>query len=257
MNLSRISVIAQNVFREVIRDRVLYLGGAFAVFLLLANRILPEIATIAADKIFLDLGLATIAVMGLLVTIFVGTGLINKEIEKKTVIVLLSKPISRSELIVGKHLGLSGVIAVLIAAMTLLYMAVLELTDISYSPTAILLTNGFLILQLSLIVAIAIVFGVSTSSLLATLLTFGTFLVGQFSQDLVRLIELTKNPDLQRLAKYLYLILPDLSRLNYRDLAVYNALPDSLTLAMNAGYGVIYTILLLTIATFIFSRRQF
>ena len=257
MNPVRISVIAHNVFREVIRDRVLYLGGAFAIFLLLADRILPEIATIAADKIFLDVGLAAIAIIGLLVTIFVGTGLINKEIEKRTVIVLLAKPVSRSELIIGKHLGLSAVIALLVAAMTVFFLGVLAFNGISYSLTAIVLTNAFLILQLSLVVAIAIVFGVSTSSLLATLLTFITFLVGQFSQDLVRLIELTQNLDLQRLAKYLYLVLPDLSRLNYRDLAVYDALPDGMTLSINAGYGIIYTLFLLTIAMLIFSRRQF
>ena len=78
MNPFRISVIAQNVFREVIRDRVLYLVGAFAIFLLLAAQILPEAASIAADKIFLDLGLASIALLGLMVTIFVGYSIIQK-----------------------------------------------------------------------------------------------------------------------------------------------------------------------------------
>ncbi|MGA0199407.1 MAG: ABC transporter permease [Prochlorotrichaceae cyanobacterium] len=257
MNPFRISVIAQNVFREVIRDRVLYLVGAFAVFLLLAAQILPEAASIAADKIFLDVGLASIALFGLMVTVFVGTNLINKEIEKRTVIVLLAKPMSRSELIIGKHLGLSAVISLLVAAMTLIYMAILSFKGIAYATLAIVITNLFLILQLSLVIAVAILFGVSTSSLLATLLTLAVFLVGQFSQDLVRLIELTENPDLQRFARYLYLVLPDLSRLNYRDLAVYNALPDGTTLAINAGYGCLYTTLILAIAMLIFSRRQF
>ena len=257
MNPFRISVIAQNVFREVIRDRVLYLVGAFAIFLLLAAQILPEAASIAADKIFLDLGLASIALLGLMVTIFVGTNLINKEIEKRTVIVLLAKPVSRSELIIGKHLGLSAVISLLVAAMTLIYMGILSFKGISYPPLAIVITNLFLILQLSLVVAVAILFGVSTSSLLATLLTLAIFLVGQFSQDLVRLIELTQNASLQQFAKYLYLVLPDLSRLNYRDLAIYNALPDGATLAINAGYGCLYTVLILAIALLIFSRRQF
>ena len=85
----------------------------------------------------------------------------------------------------------------------------------------------------------------------------GGVYLGQFSQDLVRLIELTENPNLQRFAKYLYLVLPDLSRLNYRDLAIYNALPDGATLAINAGYGCLYTVLILGIALLIFSRRQF
>jgi ABC-type transport system involved in multi-copper enzyme maturation permease subunit len=257
MNLIRISVIAQNVFREVIRDRVLYLVPAFVLFLGLALKILPEISSIASDKIFVDLGLATTAILGLMVTIFVGTNLINKEIEKRTVIVLLAKPVSRSELILGKHLGLSAVVALLVGSMTLIFMVLLSFNQITYAPLAILLTNIFLILQLSLIVAVAILFGVSTSSLLATLMTFAIFLVGQFSPDLIRLINLTKNPELQKLAKYLYMILPDLSRLNYRDLAVYNALPDATTLAINGGYGLLYTLFILAIAMLIFGRRQF
>ena len=257
MNPVRIGVIAHNVFREVIRDRILYLVGIFALFLLSANYILPEVASIATHKILMDSGLAAIALISLLVTIFVGTGLINKEIEKRTMIVLMAKPVSRTELILGKHLGLTAVVSLLVTIMVVLLVAALSWNQVDYSITAIVLTNLFLILQLSLLVAIALLFGVSTSSLLANLLTFGAFLVGQFSPDLLRLIKLTENETLQRLAKYLYLVLPDLSRLNYRTVAVYDALPDTTTLVLNAGYGILYTLVMLSLTLFIFSRRQF
>ncbi|MEM9806134.1 MAG: ABC transporter permease subunit, partial [Cyanobacteria bacterium P01_D01_bin.56] len=102
LNLARIAVVARNVFLEVIRDRILYLAGLFAVLMVLAAVMLPQVAAGTNNKILLDLGLAAINVFTLVVVIFVGTGLVNKEIEKKTVLVLIAKPVSRFEIILGK-----------------------------------------------------------------------------------------------------------------------------------------------------------
>ncbi|KKI98890.1 ABC transporter permease [Prochlorothrix hollandica] len=257
MNPHRIFVIASNAFREVIRDRALYLLGVFAVILLLANRALPDIAVVTSDKMLLDVGLGAMALIGLVVTVFVGTGLINREIEKRTVIVLLSKPVSRPELIVGKHLGLVAVTAVLVTTMTLFYMGLLWVQRIPFPVGAIALSSGFLVLELSLLTAVAILFGVSTSSLLATLLTLAVYLVGHLSQDLVRMVQLTRSEDLQRLSKGLYLVLPDLSRLTLRNEAIYNALPPVGELVAHASYGLLYTLMVLIAAILIFMGREF
>lgn len=259
MSLGRIFTIAANVFQEVVRDRILYIIGFYTLILVAAIRILPEIAAATEDKIFLDFGLAAMSLLGLIVAVFIGTGLVNKEIEKRTVLVLIAKPISRIEFITGKHLGLSAVLALLIAAMTIIYVALLQFGNISYDLGSILLAALFLVLQLSLITAVAIALGVFTSSVLATLLTFGVYLMGNFSQDLVTLGRLSNNSGFQRLTQGLYLILPDLSRLNLKNQAVYGngLLPNSTTLIANAGYGLLYTVLLLAIAILIFSRREF
>ena len=257
MNLGRILVIASNVFREVIRDRVLYLIGFFAILLLAAVALLPQVAAGTENKIILDVGLAAIEVLGLIVTVFVGTSLVNKELEKRTVFVLIAKPISRSEFIVGKHLGLSAVLAVLLILMTAIYLGVLYFSRIPYPLVSTLISVLYLFLQLSLITAVALVFSVFTSSLLATLLTFAVYLMGHFTRDLVTLGNLSKNPDVQRLTQAIYLVLPDLSRLDLKNQAVYGILPDPTTLLVNAGYGLLYTVLLLAIAILIFSAREF
>src|SRR4028118_1713145 len=106
VSFGRIWAIASNGFREVIRDRVLYLIGFFALLLVLALQLLPEVAATTEDKIFLDFGLAAISILSVVVAIFVGTNLINKEIDKRTVLVLIPKPLNRAEFIIGKHLGL-------------------------------------------------------------------------------------------------------------------------------------------------------
>jgi ABC-type transport system involved in multi-copper enzyme maturation permease subunit len=104
---------------------------------------------------------------------------------------------------------------------------------------------------------VAIVFGVFTSSILATLLSLGIYLMGHISKDLLELGNISKNANIQQITSSLYLILPDLERLNFRNEAVYGLLPPRDILLGNAIYGVLYTIILLAIAIFVFSRRQF
>lgn len=251
--------MASNVFQEVIRDRILYIIGFYTLILAAAMRILPEIAATTEGKIFLDFGIALMGVIGLIVSVFVGTGLINKEIEKRTVLVLIAKPISRSEFITGKYFGLSAVLAVLIASMALIYLGFLQVAHIPYGIASILIAVLFLFLQISLINAVAISFGSFTSSLLAIILTFAVYLMGNISQDLLKFGRLSQNPGIEQLTQALYLILPDLSRLDLKNQAVYGlqALPNATVLMTNAGYGLLYSAMLLAIAILIFSRREF
>ncbi|WP_027268904.1 ABC transporter permease [Leptolyngbya sp. PCC 6406] len=259
MTVLRIWVIACNVFLEVIRDRVLYLVALYALVMGAAMLLLPEVAAGAHDKITLDLGLAGIHVLGLLVAIFVGTGLINKEIEKRTVLVLIAKPVSRGEFILGKHLGLAAVLVVLLGLLLVLYLGVLSLSAISYSFTSLLLAVVFTFLEMALLTAVAMLFGVFTSSLLATLMTFAVYLMGHLSTDILALGEISENPTIQRVTSGLYLVLPDLERLNLRNQAVYglDLLPTTGELLGNLLYGLLYIALLLTLTSAIFARRQF
>ncbi|AGF53387.1 sll1107 [Synechocystis sp. PCC 6803] len=257
VNIFRIWAIAANGFREVIRDRILYVIGFFAILMALALRILPEISVGADGKIFLDLGLAATSLLGAIVAIFVGTGLINKEIDKRTVLVLIPKPLSRSEFIIGKHLGLSGVLTAMLVIMTSIYLVMLAWAKIPFSPTAILISQAFLLLELAVLTAIAILFGVFTSSILATLLSFGVYFMGHISRDLLKLGEITKNANIETLTKYLYLVLPNLERFNLKNEAVYGILPASGELWANLLYGILYIVLMLTLANLIFARRQF
>ncbi|CCI17185.1 Similar to tr/P74719/P74719 [Microcystis aeruginosa PCC 9807] len=257
ISILRIWAIAANSFREVIRDRILYFIGFFALLMAFAWRLLPEIAVGTHQKIFLDLGLAAIGLLGVIVAVFVGTGLINKEIDKRTILVLIPKPLSRAEFILGKHLGLSGVLAVMLGVMLVIYLLMLLGMKVSFQPLPLIVSVFYLGLELILIAAVAIAFGVFTSSILATLMTFGVYLMGHISKDLIQLGIISKNPNILAITKNIYLILPDLERLNFRNEAVYGLLPSADVLIANALYSLVYTGLLLGISILIFSRRQF
>ncbi len=260
MNLIRIWAISANSFREIIRDRILYVVGIFALLMLVAWRILPEVSAGAQDKILPDFGLAIIHILTIGIAILLGSNLVNKEIDRRTILALIPKPVSRTEFIIGKHLGLSAVLAVLVAMMMAIYLGVLTLAKIPHQPGLLLLTGGFMVLELALIVAAAIMFGAMTSSLLATILTGLVYLAGHGSREMVKMAHLgvSKNPGFQKLSDGLFLLLPDLARLDLKNEVVYNnTLPSSTELWTSSGYSIIYTAVFLCITIAFFSRRQF
>ena len=147
MQIGRTLVIARNVFLEVIRDRILYLIDLFTVLMLLLMVMLPEVAAGTEDKMILDFGLAGINLLCLAVALFVGTGLVNKEIEKKTVLVLMAKPVSRTEFIVGKHFGLCAVMAVLMTALSAVFIGLMTLAQVPMPLGSILIALAFMFLD--------------------------------------------------------------------------------------------------------------
>ncbi|BAZ09856.1 ABC-2 type transporter [Calothrix sp. NIES-4071] len=259
MNFGRILVLSQNVFREVVRDRILYIIGFYGLIVVASVRLLPEFAASTEDKMLPDFALAFMSGLGVIVAIFIGTGLVNKEIEKRTILMLIAKPISRSEFIIGKFIGLSAVLTVLLLAMTVVMLVCLQIAKVSYSIQAVTIALIFLLLQLCLIAAVAITLGVFTSSLLATALTFGIYMMGTITQDILKLSNISGNPSLQRITQVIYLILPDLSRLDFKNEAVYGlqALPNSVTLIANASYSIFYCVMLLSLAILLISKREF
>ncbi len=250
-------MLGRNVFQATFRERVLYITAVFAIFLVLAVVILSEVSGGTENKITLDVGMGAMSLFGLVVTAFVGSGLINREIEQRTALVMLAKPISRAEFIIGKHLGLGAVLGVLVAFMTLIFFVVMSVKGLTYPAGAIAVAAIYLVLELTLLAAAAILFGVFTSSLIGSLLTLALYFMGHFSHNLIALGQRMENEFVASLVSVVYLIFPDLSRLDFKNEAVYGILPGPDVLVGHAIYGVVYTALLLGIATWIFSRRDF
>jgi Cu-processing system permease protein len=257
MNPKRIWTIAANVFREVLRERVIYIVGLYTIAVVLAVLFLNEVSVGTEGKISLDVGLAGMALLGLAIAAFEGGNLVRKEIESKTALVLLAKPMSRAEFIVGKHLGLSAVLMLLIAVMTVVFLTIINWRAIDYNFGAMVTASLYIGFELSLMSAVAVLFGVLTSSLMATVLTFTLYFMGHLSHNLLTLSDKMEDSGVKAIAKGIYYIFPDLSRLDLKQDAVSGLLPDAGTLAANAGYGAVYIVLLLAIATWLFSYREF
>ena len=247
--------IAKNTFREAIRDRILYLLLAFAILMIGASRVLGTLTVGAEEKIVKDIGLASISLFGVATAIFVGVGLVFKEIEKRTVYTLISKPIRRSQFILGKYLGLVMVLAVNLTIMTAFFYALL-LVKGWMDPG---LTQAILLIfvELLLVTAIAIFFSSFSTPMLSALFTITFYIIGHLSWGLLLLAETIEGESARWLCRALYYILPNLEVLNVKGMIVHGLAVPAAQMVWAAAYGAGWTVLVLLGAVAVFHRRDF
>jgi ABC-type transport system involved in multi-copper enzyme maturation permease subunit len=264
-----ISRIAVSVFRESVRDRVPYNLVLFAVLLIASSYLLGQMTAGQDVKIIKDLGLAATGAFGLFIAIFIGIGLVSKEVERRSIYSLLSKPISRPQFVAGKYAGLILTLAVNVAVMTVALYAVLGYMTWIESPEfkagwdrpgidpALLKAIFLIFVQLMLITAVALFFSTFSSPILSAALTFGLFIVGHFNAELRNFDKIVSSKPAAWLARGLYHVLPDLSAFDVKTEVVHGLPVTFGYLLATAGYGLLYIAALLLGATFIFSRRDF
>lgn len=262
-------LIALNVFRESVRDKVLYNLVFFAILMMGASLLIGQLTAGQDVKIIKDLGLAAISIFGLFIAVFIGIGLVSKEVEKRSIYGLLAKPITRRQLVIGKYAGLVLTLAVNLAMMTAALYAVLAFMAWMAGPTvalawerpaldpdmlkAILLT----FVELSIVTAIAVFFSTFSTPMLSAALTFGLFVVGRFSADLRNFNQVIEAPAVGAFTKALYWVLPNLAPFDVRAQVVHGQPVTAGYMALVVAYGVVYSAALLVAATYVFSRRDF
>ncbi len=267
--MKTIARIALNAFRESVRDKVLYNLVAFAVLMIGASLLIGQLTAGQEVKIIKDLGLASVSVFGTFIAIFIGIGLVSKEVERRSVYALVAKPISRAQLVLGKYAGLALTLAVNVAVMTLAIYAVLAWWQAQTPPDvragweapaldpALLTAIGLIYLELLVIVAIAIVFSCFSSALLSAAFTFGLVIAGHFSQDLRNFNQVVDSPAAQAVARALYYLLPNLSFFDVKARVVHGEAVGAGEIGLAAAYACVYVSALLTLAVWVFSRRDF
>jgi ABC-type transport system involved in multi-copper enzyme maturation permease subunit len=264
-----VSWIAVSVFRESVRDRVPYNLVLFAILLIASSLLLGQLTAGQDVKIIKDLGLAATSVFGLFIAIFIGIGLVSKEVDRRSIYALLAKPISRSQFIAGKYAGLVLTLAVNIAVMTLALYAVLgymtwrtpiELKAVWDAPgmdPALMKAVFLTFVQLMLVTAIALFFSTFSSPLLSASLTLGLYVVGQFNADLRNFDSVVSSRTAAWLARGVYHVVPDLSAFDVKMQVVHGLPVPAGYMTMTSAYGLLYITGILLAATFIFSRRDF
>ncbi|MCB0308327.1 MAG: ABC transporter permease subunit [Bdellovibrionales bacterium] len=179
---NRILSIAINTYREAIRQKVLYVLVVFTLFLILASAFLGQLTLGADAKMIKDMGLAAMMTLGAFMSVFLGIGLIFKEIERKTIYTILSKPVSRAEFVVGKFVGLLMVVFIELILMFVFLCLLLVLTtgqiDFNLTKAVVLI-----FMELSVLIAITLVFSSYSSSLMSTIFCFSFLLLGHLTDD--------------------------------------------------------------------------
>lgn len=255
--LRRIVVIAINAFREAVRDRILYNLVLFVLLITLSAIFIGELSAGQEARVIVNLGLSSVLIFGTFISIFVGVSLVWKEIEKKTVYSIFSKPIGRGEFIVGKYLGLCLTLLVNVLVMgtgvslALLYVGGGDLA-IKIWPTVLLI-----FCELTITVAVAIMFSSFSTPALSALLTFFVFVIGHFSSSLHTFAQNLSSAVTKVIFDAIYYVMPNLSLFSFITETANGIGMPAKMLGLAIAYAIVFNVILLTITVLIFKRRNF
>jgi ABC-type transport system involved in multi-copper enzyme maturation permease subunit len=256
--MKRVGAVALNTFREAVRDRVLYNLVFFALLMMAAAILVGQISIGIEEIVIVSLGLSAISVIGLLIAVFIGVGLVSKEMDKRTLYALLAKPVRRWEFLLGKFGGLLLTLVVNTAAMAAgLFVAMRYVKHpVESADGVVLIAVYFILLKLALVVALALLFSCYTTPLLAILFTAGVYVSGLFVSEMRTFRSNTMAPAAQTLLRWLSYLLPNFENFDVMGSAAHgHAISASLVL-QNTAYAVLYCAIVLTAASAIFTRRN-
>ena len=253
----RIACIAYNTFREAVRDRVLYNLIAFAVMISAAAIFIGQISIEIERLVVINLGLTAVSLFGVIIAIFVGIGLVSKEIEKRTLYTVLSRPVRRWEFIVGKFFGLAGTLVVNTFFMAIGVLgALLYVTHkLSAADSSIFVALYFIVLEFLIICALALLFSSFSSPLLSAVFAFSLFVIGSFADDLRGFATLTHGLTRWIATGAAYLV-PNFSALNVISAVAHQQPIGWQLILQNTLYALFYAAMALSGAVLIFDRRN-
>jgi ABC-type transport system involved in multi-copper enzyme maturation permease subunit len=252
----KILALAGNTFREGVRDRIFVAVGVFGVIILAGSFVVGPLSLGEQARITEDIGLAAVSILCFLIAILIGTGIIYREIEKRTIYTVLSKPISRWQFIVGKFLGLNATVSLLAALMTMVLLIVSWVAGGTFRPqilSAVLLTW----MELTLLTALSIMMSTLCSPILGAIFTLLLYFIGHTSGDLKELAARFGSRSVRLLTGIMYYALPNLEYLNVRGKVIHGVAVDVEYVAFASSYALLYTVVFLIIAVLVFERKEF
>ena len=255
--LPRILTIAKNAFREAVRDRILYNLIVFVLLITISAVFLGDLTGGQEARVIVNLGLSSTLIFGVFISIFVGVSLVWKEIEKKTVYSIFSKPVGRGEFIVGKYLGLCITLLANLAIMALGVTLALLYVGGGRLIGGVWAAALLIFFELTIITAVAIMFSSFSTPALSALLSFFVFLIGHFSSSLLDLATTVGAKSGIAVFTVIYYLLPNLANFSFITETSNGMTAPPAMIGGAILYAIVYDIVLMTITTVIFSRRNF
>jgi Cu-processing system permease protein len=254
--MSGLSALVLNGFRESRRNRVTLVVFLFAFLMIFSATFAMELTVATFDRVMTDLGLGVMALITSFLAIFLATGLIPREIERRTIFMVVSKPISRSMFVVGRFLGNMLTLYAVLTMMVVLFFVQLQLGKSQVTQAHVAAVIG-LALELLVISAVSFLFASASSQFVASVISVGLYFLGHLATDLYTMASRSQSAVLSMGGKALYYVLPNLDRLDLRPRATYGELTSWAELGGSAVYAVGYSVVLLVIACLLFEKRDF
>ena len=249
--------IARNTAREALRNKVLYSIVAFAALVVAVAALFGSVSIGNQMKFVKDFSLAAISLFGVVIAVALGVSMLSKELGRRTILNILSKPVARWQFILGKFAGLTITVTIVVACMTAALIAIVAAFE-GTVDSGLVVAGLTVVLELMIVVAIALFFSaVVVTPTLAGMFTIAAFIAGRSAGYLDYFRGNDGNPAIRGVATLLYWILPHLNRLEVADQVVYGDALSLGTLGLAAAYAAAYTAVLLLLSVALFQRREF
>ena len=248
--------LAWNGFREARRNRVTTVVAAFAILLLISSTLVTQVTVHTYDRVLTDFGLSTMAILLVGLAVFLSCGLIPQEIERKTIFLVVSRPMSRSRFLLSRLTGNLISLYLLQLAMTAVFFFELWLYKAPVTSAIIASLVG-LSAELLVVTAVGFLFSTFSSQLISALITVGIVFAGHLAGDVYRLATKSGSTAIRLVGQGSYYLVPNLDRMNFRDQAALAAEVAASDVLQSVGLALGYAALLLVLATVIFERRDF
>lgn len=253
--MAKLRTIAWATLREFLQDRILLVTLAFGLLFLIGSFYLGEVSADQNAKIVADFGLSGIGSLSALCAVFLGASNLAKDFERKTVFIVMSKPIARWQFIAGKFLGLAATLALLVTLMGGMFVAISLLVGALVPGWPLLLLLAWL--EAVLLGAVAIFFTLLTAPLLSMVYALGFYLLGHQMPLVKAAAEQAENPLFKTLGLAWYHLFPNLAALDLKHQAVYGLGLNLTQAAMGALYVTGFIVMLLAASAMVFARREF
>jgi len=251
-----VMAIARNTFKEGVRDRLFVIIGVFAAVVIASSLVVGPLSLGEQERITQDLGLAAISVLSFIIAVLVGTSIVHREIEKRTIYTVLSKPVERWQFILGKFTGLTATVTLLIAGMTVLLVAINLVVAREFNPqllVAALLTW----MELLLLIALSVLMSTLASPILGAVFSLVLYVIGHTIADVRELAATFGTGSLKVLTDAIYYAVPNLEYLNVRSKVTHGIPVDVSYVAFASSYAVAYAFIFLVAAVLVFERKEF
>jgi ABC-type transport system involved in multi-copper enzyme maturation permease subunit len=254
--MNKILTIAENTFKEAIRDKILLSITIIGFLLIAASKIFIPISIGEEVKIIKDFGISLIEIFGFFIIVFVGTRIFHQETERKTIYSIMSKPVSALEFVAGKFLGMYYLIVVVLLLLFAIFMLFSGLylgrIDLYLLNILYFFLFEFLLLD-ALVIFLSCFMAPLTSGIIALLL----FFIAHLTFYLITLTQLIKIPALAILLNFLYYVLPNFSVFNIKASVVYHLPIGINTYMLVFSYSLLYSLILIIFSSFLFSNKEF
>lgn len=253
--MRQLSLLALAGFREAIRNRVTVVIGVFALVMIALTSVVMDLTVLSLDRVVTDFGLGVMSLLMISLAIFMSVGMLNRELERRTVFLVVSRPISRSLFIVARYLGIMVTLSLVLVAMSAMYATQLYIFDVPVAsgvPAAI----GGLWCQLLLLSAMGVFFSSMSGQITSAICVVGLYLVGQWTADL-HVIAIKLSPVVAAVARTGYYVLPNFARMDFKPQAAAGASVTLSEFLNSVGTSVGWSLLFLVGAALLFRRRDF